>query len=179
MRIVSGKYKGHRIDVPKNLKARPTTDFAKENLFNILSNTLDFEGIEILDLYSGTGSIAFEFSSRGCKSVDLVECNSLHVKFIGRTIDRLKIENVKIHRAYVEKIIKRLNANYDIIFADPPYDLKGVDKLPDLIFENDILKENGLFILEHSSAYNFNGHECFREQRKYGSVHFSFFCRKM
>lgn len=178
MRIISGKYKGHRIEVPKNLKARPTTDFAKENLFNILSNTIDFEGMEVLDLYSGTGSIAFEFSSRGCKLVDTVEYNPLHIKFINKTIERFNIENIKIYRGYVEKVLKNLTTDYDIIFADPPYDLKGVEALPKLIFEYERLKAGGLFILEHSSKYNFSDFEFFREQRKYGSVHFSFFAEK-
>lgn len=178
MRIVSGKYKGHRIDVPKNLKARPTTDFAKENLFNILSNQLDFEQLDVLDLYSGTGSIAFEFLSRGCKSVDIVECNPLHIRFINKTIEKLKAENIRIYRGYAEKILKRLITDYDIVFADPPYDLKGVDILPELVFNLNRLRPGGLFILEHSSSYNFSTHTFFKEQRKYGSVHFSFFEKK-
>lgn len=174
MRIVSGTYKGRHIPVRKNFPSRPTTDFAKENLFNILNNHFNFEEITVLDLFSGTGSISYEFASRGAK-VDLVEVDSRSIRFIRETLATLKIESVQAFRADVFKVVPKLLKAYDIIFADPPYQLPSIDTLPDLVLDTDSLKTGGWFILEHSDKHNFTGHKRFREIRKYGGVNFSVF----
>ncbi|NDV46162.1 16S rRNA (guanine(966)-N(2))-methyltransferase RsmD [Paludibacter sp. 221] len=175
MRIVSGKYKGRRISPPNNITARPTTDFAKEGLFNLLSNQLDFEDINALDLFAGTGSISLELISRECKSVTAVELNEKHYAFIKKTCSELKVDNLLLLKTDVFKFIKKTHAKYDLIFADPPYDLRELTAIPDMIFERDILSENGLFVLEHSAKNNFESHPNFKEHRHYGNVNFSFF----
>ena len=160
MRVISGIYKRRRFDVPHTFKARPTTDFAKENLFNVLSNYLDFEeGVRALDLFAGTGSISIELVSRGCDQV-------------------ISIERDRDHYAFI-KYIRGGREQFDFIFADPPYELKGLETLPDLIFENNLLKEDGLFVLEHGKSNNFESHPHFVERRVYGSVNFSFFKLKV
>lgn len=159
----------------KNFPSRPTTDFAKENLFNVLNNQIDFEGLNVLDLFTGTGSISFEFASRGADRITSIEKDFKSVKFIKKTIVDLKFENIDIKCADAFKIIKKTPEKYDLIFADPPYDMKGIETLPDLIFENELLKDDGLFILEHSQDYDFKSHSRLKELRKYGSVHFSMF----
>ena len=158
----------------KNFPSRPTTDFAKENLFNILNNYFDFEEMTVLDLFAGTGSISYEFASRGAQ-VDLVEIDSRSIRFIRETLDTLKMESVQVFRADAFKAITKLDKTYDLIFADPPYQLPAINTLPDLIFNSSLLKPKGWFILEHSDKYSFTGHNRFREIRKYGSVHFSIF----
>lgn len=175
MRIVGGKYKGRRITVYKNLKARPTTDFAKENLFNILSNYFEFKKVIALDLFAGTGSISLEFASRGCIEVYTVEKDFRHTKFIKKVIQDLDIQNIFVFNKDVIKFITTFKNKFDIVFADPPYNMEGIDKLPDLIKNNQLVQKNGWFILEHSKAFNFTSYNLFREQRKYGSVHFSIF----
>ncbi|MFW5656117.1 MAG: 16S rRNA (guanine(966)-N(2))-methyltransferase RsmD [Bacteroidota bacterium] len=175
MRIISGKYKGRRIEVSKKLKARPTTDFAKENLFNVLTNQIDFDNLKVLDLYAGTGSISFEFISRGAARVDCVEMNQEHVKVIHKTRDTIGIDNLFTFRYPAVKYLNKAVGQYNLIFADPPYESPDVKTLPALVFESEILEEGGLFILEHSGKYSFNSLPGFKELRKYGSVHFSFF----
>lgn len=175
MRIVSGKYKSRRIQVPPNLKARPTTDFAKENLFNILNNRIDWEETTALDLFSGTGSIALELVSRGCPYVVSVEQNQNHFNFICHAQEKLGAKELFPVRADVFKYLQSLRQQFDLIFADPPYDLAGVDSLPGIVFERNLLKEEGLFVLEHSKKFNFSQFPHFLEERSYGSVHFSFF----
>ena len=175
MRIVSGKYKGRLIRPPKKITARPTTDFAKENLFNILETRIDFAGKEILDLFSGTGNISYEFISRGSKSVLAVEKNYLHLQFIKKTANELEMPELKVIKKDVFKFLKSSPQKFDIIFADPPYQLKEIDQIPSIIFENNVLKENGFLILEHSKDSNFSEHPNFYEIRNYGSVNFSFF----
>ncbi len=177
MRIISGKYKSRLIKVPSNLKARPTTDFARENLFNILNNILDWDETNALDLFSGTGSIAFELISRGCPRVVSVEENFMQHKFICLTKENLKAEELFPLRADAFKYIKTSHEKFDLIFADPPYDHKSLDTIPDLIFESDILKNDGLLILEHSRDQNFENHPFFWKEKRYGSVHFSMFMR--
>lgn len=174
MRIISGKYKGRQIPVRKGFPSRPTTDFAKENLFNILQNNFDFEQLQVLDLFSGTGSMSYEFASRGAR-VDLIEVDSRSFDFIKNTLDQLKIEGVHCYRSDVFRFVKKLNTRYDVIFADPPYNLPTIPQLPDLIFQENLVQENGWFILEHPKDFNFAHHARFFELRKYGSVHFSFF----
>lgn len=174
MRIISGQYKGHRFSVRKNFPSRPTTDFAKENLFNVIGNYFDLSDVTALDLFAGTGSISFEFASRGA-SVNLIERNSRSIAFIKKNIATLKIENIHVIAGDVFRLLKKIEPAYDIVFADPPYELKNIDELPGLVFQQTLLKESGWFILEHSNKYTFNAHPYFKELRKYGSVHFSIF----
>ncbi len=175
MRIIAGKYRSRRIQVPTILKARPTTDFARESLFNILNNFVDWEETTALDLFSGTGSIAFEFASRGCLRVVCVEANSLHHKFIIQTKDILKAEEITAIKIDVFKFLKVNSEKFDLIFADPPYDLPELNTIPDIIFSKEILKPDGVFILEHSKNNDFTNHPHFWKLKKYGSVNFSMF----
>jgi 16S rRNA (guanine966-N2)-methyltransferase len=174
VRIISGTYKKRHIPVRKNFPSRPTTDFAKENIFNVLSNYFDFEDLQVLDLFAGTGSISYEFASRGSQ-VELIENDSRSFDFIRKTLALLEMKNVVPYKADVFKAIKRLGTKYDVIFADPPYTMKELDTIPDLIFDNKVLKDEGWLILEHSDKNDFRMHRCFKELRKYGSVHFSIF----
>ncbi|HHT23273.1 MAG TPA: 16S rRNA (guanine(966)-N(2))-methyltransferase RsmD [Bacteroidales bacterium] len=175
MRIISGKFKARRIAVPNNITARPTTDFAKEGLFNLLNNQIDFEGIDVLDLFAGTGSISLEFISRDARSVIAVEENNRHCSFIRKVCEELKINNLSLIRGDVFKFIANTKVKFDLIFADPPYDLDGMNDIPDLIFKYDLLKEDGLLVFEHSAKTNFENHPHFVSHRKYGNVNFSFF----
>ncbi len=175
MRIISGTYKGRRLQPPADIKARPTTDFAKESLFNVLNNYTNFEDIEVLDLFSGTGSIALEFISRNCKQVTAIELEHKHCNFIHQTCKLLNITNLTVFRTDVFRFISQCHKQFDIIFADPPYTLKELPLLPELIFKSSLLKPYGLFILEHSAKNNLREHPNFSEQRKYGNVNFSFF----
>lgn len=175
MRIIGGKYKGRWISTVPGLKARPTTDLARESLFNILTNRINFENICVLDLFSGTGSVSFEFASRGVKCIHSIEIDSKHVQGIKKGIDRLREKNIKVVRIDVKTYLKTCKSKYDIIFADPPYDLEWILKLPDLILKSDILTEDGFIILEHPKNISYNDHPHFFEHRRYGSVNFSFF----
>jgi len=175
MRIISGQFKGRRIQVPTNITARPTTDFAKEGLFNLLNNRIDFEGIDVLDLFAGTGSISIEFVSRDCKSVISIEQNDRHSTFIRKVCTDLKITNLSLIKTDVFKFIASCHTQFDMIFADPPYELEQLPQIPDLIFAKKLLKEGGLFVLEHSSKNKFDQHPHFVDHRNYGNVNFSFF----
>ncbi|MCE5347769.1 MAG: RsmD family RNA methyltransferase [Bacteroidales bacterium] len=175
MRIIGGKYRGRKIIPPADFKSRPTTDFAREGLFNILNNRVDFETISVLDLFGGTGSISFEFASRGVVSVHLVEKDIKHISGIRRIVNDLNLENVKPVHIDVKAYLKTCSVKYDIVFADPPYDLKWLEELPDLVTQSGVIKEDGFFILEHPRAFNFAGHKLFFEHRNYGGVNFSFF----
>lgn len=175
MRIVGGAYKGRIFRPGKNFRSRPTTDIAKEGLFNILENRYDFSNKRILDIFSGTGSIGYEFVSRGCLEATLVEIDFVHYRFILSIIDALKLNNVKVYKADAFKFLKKINENFDIIFADPPYNLKSLNEIPDAVFQSGVLSVNGLFILEHPKEHDFSKHPKFREIRKYGKVNFSFF----
>lgn len=175
MRIVSGKYRGRRFSPPSNFKARPTTDFAKENLFNILNNEIDWEETTALDLFGGTGSISFELASRECKHVTCVEKNPIHAAFIEKVKDQLKVTNLRIFKMDVFKYLEHNKDQFDLIFADPPYDMKNFEEVPRLVFEKNILKEGGIFIIEHSKDYDFSDYSLFVQKRTYGSVNFSIF----
>lgn len=175
MRIVSGKYRGRRFSPPSNFKARPTTDFAKENLFNILNNEIDWEETTALDLFGGTGSISFELASRECKHVTCVEKNPIHAAFIEKVKDQLKVTNLRIFKMDVFKYLEHNKDQFDLIFADPPYDMKNFEEVPRLVFEKNILKEGGIFIMEHSKDYDFSNYPLFVQKRTYGSVNFSIF----
>lgn len=180
MRIIGGIFKSRSFSPGKNFKARPTTDFARENLFNILDNRYIFDNKRVLDLFSGTGCISFEFVSRGCRDVTSVELDRFHHAFICSVIKKLDINNiVKAINGDVFKFIDRSSEKYDIIFADPPYQMDRITELPDLIFNSNLLSEEGLLILEHGKSNDFYVHPHFKEVRAYGSVRFSFFdyCR--
>lgn len=176
MRIVSGKYKGRRFDPPKSFKARPTTDFAKENLFNVLNNQIDWEETKALDLFGGTGSISFELISRGCPRVVCVEKNFNHASFIEKTKAELRIDSeMMLLKTDVFSYLNHCKEQFDLIFADPPYDMKNFEDVPRLIFEKDLIKPEGIFILEHSRDYDFSKLPLFEDKRVYGSVNFSVF----
>lgn len=178
MRIISGKYKGRHFDVPRNFKARPTTDFAKENLFNILNNIIDFEECTALDLFSGTGSISLELLSRGCKGVTSVEMDSLHFSFLKKSQAALGDKSWHITRDDVFRYLRRGVGKYDIIFADPPYALKELKEIPEIVLSGNMLSDEGLFIFEHGKEYDFSSHPNFFRHVAYGSVNFSFFTAK-
>lgn len=175
MRIISGKYKGRRFDPPKNFKARPTTDFAKENLFNVLNNTIDWDGKVVLDLFGGTGGISFEMVSRGCSHAVCVEKSPIHASFIEKTMNSLGIKEMTIFKMDVFKYLEQCHQQFDFIFADPPYDLKEFANVPKLVLEKNLIKDNGIFILEHSKDSDFSDLPLFQNKRVYGSVNFSFF----
>jgi 16S rRNA (guanine966-N2)-methyltransferase len=174
MRIISGKYKGRRFEPPKGLKARPTTDFAKEGLFNILANRIDFENIKVLDLFSGTGNIAFEFISRGALKTTCVEQYALHVRFINSVAEKIN-EPISVIQGDAYRFIDGNHEKYDIIFADAPYDDERLESIPERIFRAGILVDDGLLIVEHSKKTDFSKHQNFIEKRTYGNVNFSFF----
>ncbi len=175
MRIVSGNFRGRRFQLPKNLKARPTTDFAKENLFNILANRLDFEELRVLDLFAGTGSIGFEFLSRDAKFVTFVEQYGAHVRFIQEVAQKLNVTNYSVVNGDAYRFISSSGMKFDLIFADAPYADEKMAQLPDLILSSELLAENGLLLVEHGKHTDFSKHPFFKEIRVYGSVHFSFF----
>ena len=175
MRIITGIYKGRRFDIPHTFKARPTTDFAKENIFNVLNSYIDFEGAMALDLFAGTGSISLELLSRGCQQVVSIEKDRDHHAFIPHCVQKLGAENSVVIRGDVFRYIKSCSQQFDFIFADPPYQLTELAQIPDLIFEKGLLKEEGIFVLEHGAQNDFSNHPHFVEHRKYGSVNFSIF----
>lgn len=175
MRIISGKYKGRAILPPKNLRARPTTDFAKENLFNVLNNLLDYEECDVLDLFSGTGSISYEFASREARSVTSVEINTVHHNFIRQTAKSLGFENFYAVKANVFLYLKSCGKQFDVIFSDAPYDLEDSEQVIDLVFEQNLLREGGILIFEHSKKHDFANRANFWQTRSYGSVQFSMF----
>lgn len=177
MRIVSGVLKGRLFHPPSNFKARPTTDIAKESLFNILNSFIDYESTTVLDLFSGTGSISYEFASRGCPSVISVEKNFHHFKFIKKCVEDFKLDNIikPLNTDVFIYLTKVREQTFDLIYADPPFDLNSLDKIPDIVMESNILKNDGLFILEHGANNNFENHKNFSQMRKYGKVCFTFF----
>ncbi len=175
MRIIGGKYRGRRLVPPPGFRARPTTDFARESLFNILNNRIDFEAVSVLDLFAGTGIISFEFASRGAREVHLVEQDQKHIAVIKRIIKDIGFTNIKPVHIDVKAFLKICQAKYDIVFADPPYDLKWLKDIPDIVTDSGIISEAGFLILEHPRSMSFNDHRSFFEHRSYGGVNFSFF----
>lgn len=175
MRIVTGKYKGRHFDVPRSFKARPTTDFAKENLFNVLKAYTDFESEEVLDLFAGTGSISLEFLSRGCARVISVEKDYQHYTFIRSIVRKLEDSAMVVLHADVLRFLPKCKESFDIVFADPPYTLKELPELPELVLAGQVVRDGGIFVLEHGKDYDFSQHPLFVEHRAYGSVNFSIF----
>ena len=175
MRIITGLYKGRHFDVPRSFKARPPTDFAKENIFNVMNGYIDFEDAMALDLFSGTGSISLELVSRGCKEVVSVEADRDHANFIRECVKKLGVDNDMIIRGDVFRFLKTCRQKFDFIFADPPYALKELPTIPDIIFSKELLNEGGYFVFEHGKDHQFTDHPHFVEHRSYGSVNFSIF----
>ncbi len=188
MRIISGKYKGRIINPPRNLRARPTTDFAKENLFNVLAGFgFDYEECDVLDLFAGTGSVSYEFASRGAHSVTAVEINAVHHAFIRRTASEFGFTGLYPVKANVFNYLRACTRRFDIIFSDAPYDLPGSEEVIRLVFERGLLRtagevrdngsisDGGLLIFEHSKGHDFSAHPNFLQTRSYGSVQFSMF----
>ena len=175
MRIITGKYKGRHFEIPRTFKARPTTDFAKESIFNVLIQYVDFDEAVALDLFSGTGSITLELISRGCSQVVSVEMDRDHHRFITDCLKKLGTDVCIPLRGDVFRFLKSCHQQFDFIFADPPYALKELASIPDLVFEKDILKPDGIFVLEHGKDNDFSSHPNFVEHRSYGSVNFSLF----
>lgn len=177
MRIIGGKYKGRIFNPGKQFKARPTTDIAREGLFNILANRYDLSDKNVLDLFSGTGSMGYEFISRGSKHTTLVEINFSHYRFIRETLSQLEIRNARLIKADVFQYLRRPTGTFDIIFADPPFDLQKFDQIPAAVFNSDALAPEGILILEHPREHDFSSFPFFNEKRNYGKVNFSFFSR--
>lgn len=176
MRIISGSHRGRQVFPAKDFGARPTTDFAKENIFNVLNNYIDIEESHVLDLFSGTGSIGYEFASRGAAEVISVELNYKHFAFIKHTIQELGLKNMKVYKNDAFLACRKLNGQkFDIVFADPPYKLERINEIPTAIFDNALLAENGIAIIEHPASVDYSAHPCFSEHREYGSVNFSLF----
>ena len=175
MRIISGTYKGKQIHPPANFRARPTTDFAKEALFNILENHFDIEELSVLDLFAGTGSITYEFASRGARRISAVEMNATDCRFIQRTIQELDFFQVNAVRSDAMKVIKNPWESYDLVFADPPFDFEGLENLPELVLGSALMDPGSWFILEHPSKMRFSHVPGIFDHRNYGSVNFSFF----
>lgn len=175
MRIIRGKYGRRRFDVPSNISARPTTDFARENIFNVLENLTDLEDADCLDLFAGTGAISFEFLSRECRHVTAVEKASTQWRFISQVAQRLNVDNFTLIRGDVFRFVATCTGKFDIIFADPPYDLPRFGEIPALILGSKMLREGTIFVIEHSRNYDFSNLPHFLEHRVYGSVNFSIF----
>ncbi|MEI7490242.1 MAG: RsmD family RNA methyltransferase [Bacteroidota bacterium] len=175
MRIVSGTYKGRKLHPPGNLPVRPTTDFAREALFNVLNNLIDYESTRVLDLFAGTGAISFEFISRGCKSVTSIDNHPRCVSYIHKTVLELKMMNLFPVKANAMTYAKQALGAWDLVFADPPYDLPQLPTLPELVLSDTLLVPGGLFILEHPKKYDFSKFPGFEQHRNYGEVNFSFF----
>lgn len=176
MRIISGKYKGRRIFPPKNLPVRPTTDMSKEALFNVLNNHFSFEGLKVLDLFSGTGNISYEFASRGSDNITSVDGDFGCVKFIKEVAEEYDF-NIAAMKSDVFKFLEKNNTSYDIIFADPPYalDQKTFEKIVLLVFERELLREDGMMVIEHSKYTKLDHMIHFSFKKTYGGSIFSFF----
>lgn len=178
MRIIGGRLKGQTIKLPVSYAARPTTDFAREGLFNILGNEYEFEDLKVLDLFGGTGAISYEFASRGASRVYCVEMSRDNASFIKTEAVRLGLDNVTMVRDNVFDFLPVCREKFDVVFADPPYALEGLETIPDKVFARDILHPGCYFILEHGDGHSFRNHPYFVKERSYGRVHFTFFVKK-
>lgn len=175
MRIIRGKYGRRRFDVPKNITARPTTDFARENIFNVIENYVDLDGLDALDLFAGTGAVSFEFLSRGCRTVAAVEKAATQQRFIQKVADELSDKNLLLVRGDALRYIASAPRAYDVVWADPPYDMPGFADIPGMILGSALVKPGTLVIIEHNKSHDFSSLPGFREHRAYGSVNFSIF----
>lgn len=175
MRIISGSLKGRMIHPPKDFTARPTTDFARTGLFNILQNEVAYESLNVLDLFCGSGTISFEFVSRGALAVSCVDENSSSIRSILDHAAKFGVDNLKAFRFDAFRFINQPGEKYNLIFADPPYDIPEMQELPDIILNSKRLYAGGLFILEHSRDYSFESHAAYYKHRDYSSVRFTFF----
>ena len=175
MRIITGKYKGRHFDIPRTFKARPTTDFAKENIFNVMNGYVDFDGSDALDLFAGTGSITLEMLSRGCREVVSVEADRDHAAFIRQCLKKIDADNNILIRGDVFRFMKTCRRQFDFVFADPPYALPELPTIPALVFEYGLLKPGGVLVFEHGKHNDFSTLPHFVEHRAYGSVNFSIF----
>ena len=194
MRIITGKYRGRHFDIPRTFKARPTTDFAKENIFNVLMGYIDFDGATALDLFAGTGSITLELLSRGCREVVSIELDRDHHRFIQQCLKTLSAQapygdtgvpalaapgvpslGAVAIRTDVFRYLKSCHRQFDIIFADPPYALRELPQIPDIIFQRQMLAEGGIFVFEHGKTHDFSTHPHYVDHRAYGSVNFTLF----
>jgi len=174
VRIIGGILKGRNIDVPKGLPIRPTTSFAGEALFNILNNYIDFENCSFLDLFSGTGHISLEFASRECKDITAVDSNASCIKFLKQTTSKFNLP-ITAQKADVFNFLKENKRKYDVVFADPPYDIENMEEVHQLVFTNESLNPNGILIMEHGPRKKLDHLSHFKQHRKYGNVHFTFF----
>ena len=179
MRIIAGNLRGRRLNPPQNLPVRPTTDMARESLFNILNNYVDYEDCSVMDLFAGTGAVSLEFVSRGAREVTSIDINNQCTDFIKQCATQFGVNNLHVVRADVFDLLKRANRRFDIVFADPPYSLEGLATLPDLVFDRGVLTDDGIFILEHPAEYTFEEHPHFWQHRAYGKVNFTFFANKL
>lgn len=177
MRIIGGRLKGKTINPPANYSARPTTDFAREALFNILDSEYEFDDLMVLDLFGGTGAISFEFASRGAGHVYCVEMARENASFIKTEAARLGLGNVTVVRDNVFDFLPICHKKFDIVFADPPYAIEGLDTIPDQVLSRDIIHPGGYLILEHGGEHSFTGHPLFTKEKVYGRVHFTFFTK--
>lgn len=175
MRIIGGKYGRRRFDVPTNITARPTTDFARENIFNVLGNYTDFEDVDALDLFAGTGAVSFELLSRGCRHVTSVEKAPVQQRFIAKVAQTLGADNFNLVRGDALRFISSSPRSYGIIFADPPYDMEGFADIPAAVLGSKLVAPGTIFIIEHNKHHDFSSLPHFREHRVYGSVNFSIF----
>lgn len=179
MRIIAGSLRGRRLNPPANLPVRPTTDMARESLFNILNNYVDFEECSVMDLFAGTGAVSFEFISRGVREVTSIDINAQCTDYIKAEAARLNVRNLHVVRADVFDLLKRANRQFDLVFADPPYAIENLPLLPDIVFDKHVLTDNGIFVLEHPREYSFEDHPHFWQHRAYGKVNFTFFAMKI
>jgi len=175
VRIIGGKFRGRLIEPPSGFKARPTTDFARESLMNILNNRYDFTTLSFLDLFGGTGAISYEFASRGTEEIDIIETDRRNCEFIRKTLRQFEMKSARLHRMDVRDWLKICHRQYDIIFADPPYDLRWLTEIPDMVLGSGAVNEKTVFILEHPRSLDFKNQKAFLEHRNYGNVNFTFF----
>ncbi len=178
MRIIGGRLKGKAIGASPDFRARPTTDFSREALFDILNNEYEFDDLKVLDLFGGTGAISYEFASRGAGHIWCVEMNPQYASFIAKEARKLGIDNITVIRHNVFDFIPLCHEKFDIVFADPPYSIEGLDEIPDKILSQDILYPGNYLILEHGDEHNFSKHPNFAKEKVYGRVHFSFFIKQ-
>jgi 16S rRNA (guanine(966)-N(2))-methyltransferase RsmD len=177
LRVTGGIYRGRKITACRGFKARPTTDFARAGLFNILANMICFEETSVLDLFAGTGSMSFEFASRGARELHLVEIDRLHIEGIRKMAGELRLNNLRIIHLDARTFLKTCTAKYDVIIADPPYNLPWLSEIPSIVLASGALSDKGLLVVEHPRHAAFSNHENFTGHRVYGNVNFSFFSK--